>query len=137
MVNSRCVEGLSTGIRPVSAMATNIRANKANTKEGLSTKPSFKTWAIAPDKLVVEAVMVSVKIAINMAGSAIEEMVISLDEPMPPNAVPISNPAKARKKRAKAKKPTITITSALAEVGRSTAINGTTVAANTVAENII
>ena len=74
--------------------------------------------------------------AINMAGSANEEMVISLDEPMPPNAVPMSKPAKARKNRANAKKPTITITSALAEVGRSTTTNGTTVAARAVAENI-
>ena len=81
--------------------------------------------------------MVRVKMAINIAGSANEEIVISLDEPIPPNAVPISNPANARKKRAKAKKPTITITSALAEVGRSTAINGTTLAASTVAENMM
>ena len=38
---------------------------------------------------------------------------------MPPKAVPMSMPARARKKRASAKKPTSTMTSAIAAVGKS------------------
>jgi len=54
-----------------------------------------------------------------MAGSANEEIVISLDEPMPPNAgtnIPVRlMPEKSGQRQ---KNPSITMTSALADVGK-------------------
>ena len=84
------------------------------------------------DKLVLEAFMASVKKAISRAGSAREEIVTSRDEPMPPKAVPISIPAKDRKKRVRARNPTSTMTSARAAVGICTENIGTIEVATTV-----
>jgi len=84
------------------------------------------------DRLVLEAFMARVKKAISSAGSAREEIVTSLDEPMPPNAVPTSMPARDRKKRVRARNPTSTMTSARAAVGIWTEKTGTIEAATTV-----
>ncbi|CAL7960316.1 conserved hypothetical protein [Gammaproteobacteria bacterium] len=77
-------------------------------------------------KLVLIAVIATAKNTINKAGSAIVEINISREEPMPPKAVPVSMPASAKKNRAKANKPTMTITSAIAVVGVFIISNGTT-----------
>ncbi len=54
---------------------------------------------------------------------------------MPPKAVPASRAARAWKKRARAKNPTRTMTSAIALVGRWVAARGTTEAARVAAPN--
>ena len=90
-------------------------------------------WPITVERLVLPATIARVNTAISMAGSASAERVISRELPMPPKAVPTSMPARARKKRARAKKPASTMTSAMAAVGRLTASNGTTAAASRVA----
>ena len=46
------------------------------------------------------AISASVNTIISIAGSASEAIMTSRLEPMPPNAVPTSSPASARKKRA-------------------------------------
>ena len=61
------------------------------------------------------------------------ETIISREAPIPPKAVPMSRPASAVKKRASAKKPTSTITSAIAAEGRCTVMSGTTAAASSIA----
>ena len=52
------------------------------------------------DNCVEPAISASVNTIINIAGSASEAIIISRLEPMPPNEVPTSRPASARKKRA-------------------------------------
>ena len=49
---------------------------------------------------VEPATSASVNMIISIAGSASEAIITSRLEPMPPNAVPTSRPASARKKRA-------------------------------------
>ena len=92
-------------------------------------------YSVAIERLVVAAVIDSVNTAISIAGSASAETIISREAPMPPKAVPMSRPANAVKKRASAKKPTSTMTSAIAAVGRRTATSGTTAAASSMAPN--
>ena len=79
--------------------------------------------------------MVMVKTAVSMAGSASAEIIISREEPMPPNAVPTSSPASARKNRARARKPASTTTSATAALGRPVASEGSVAVAIQVAPN--
>ena len=52
------------------------------------------------DSWVVPATSATVKTMSSMAGSASDAIIISRDDPMPPNAVPTSMPASARVKRA-------------------------------------
>ncbi len=100
MVSSRCVAGLSTGMRAFSAIATMMRANSASPSE--TRKPtSFDAMNAATVVSWVEpAINASVNTAISMAGSASEAIITSRLEPMPPKLVPTSRPASARKKRA-------------------------------------
>ena len=48
---------------------------------------------------VVPAISATVNATSSIAGSASEAIIISRDEPIPPNAVPTSMPASARAKR--------------------------------------
>ncbi len=120
MVSSRCVAGLSTGTLPVSARAIRMKDKSANTSDGLSIAcPPWAMTMVIWDRDVDLLTSDTANTAISMAGSASEAMVISLLEPMPPKAVPISMPANAVKNRAMANSATSTITSAIAESGRS------------------
>lgn len=111
---------MSTGILPVSARAIKIKASSAKAIEGLNTDwPLMITCAICEREVDLLARDI-VKIAISIAGSASDAIVISRLDPMPPKAVPISIPASAVKNRAIAKSATITMTSAVAARGRST-----------------
>ena len=108
MVSSRCVAGLSTGMRPVSASSTMNSAANASTCAGLS---SFQVGALRGSatiwlRSVEPAVMATVKIASISAGSAMAAMVISRLLPMPPNALAGSSPPSARKNRPRASSPT-------------------------------
>ena len=100
MVSSRCVAGLSTGMRAFSAIATIISENSArpsdtrNPTSGEIMKPAmFESW-------VEPATSATANTIISMAGSAREAIITSRLVPMPPKAVPMSMPASARKKRA-------------------------------------
>ena len=100
MVSSRCVAGLSTGMRAFSAIATMISAISARPSEtrrptcGDSMKPAMvESW-------VEPAISASVNTIMIIAGSASEAIITSRLEPMPPKLVPTSMPASARKKRA-------------------------------------
>ena len=72
---------------------------------------------------------------ISIAGSASEPIIISRLAPMPPNAVPTSMPARARKKRALPSSATIAIRSADQENSRPLPKVGTSAAATQVAAN--
>src|ERR1039458_225507 len=100
IVNSRWVAGLSTGIRPVSAMRTRKRAAKASIWAGARKCQVVEVATLAISERLVElAPMATVKTASIMAGSARAAMVISRELPRPPKELPVSNPARARKKR--------------------------------------
>jgi len=62
-------------------------------------------------KLVELTVKATVKIESIMAGSAIEDTIISLLPPIPPNALPVSSEVKTRKNLARANKYIISIIS--------------------------
>ena len=64
---------------------------------------------------VVPATSATVKAISSIAGSASEEIIISRDDPMPPNAVPTSMPASASANRAVAMIATTAIRSAAQE----------------------
>ena len=84
MVSSRCVAGLSTGIRPVSASSTMNIAMKASAWDG-SRNFQPGSWLARTIwlRLVEPAEMARVKMASIIAGSAMAERVISRLLPMP------------------------------------------------------
>ena len=100
MVSSRWVAGLSTGMRPVSAISTRNSAAKASIWAGARKRHVVPIAALAiSERLVESAPMATVKMASIMAGSASAEMVISRLLPRPPKELPVSSPPSARKKR--------------------------------------
>jgi hypothetical protein len=72
------------------------------------------------------------KMAISIAGSESDAIIISRLDPMPPNAVPMSMPASAVKNRAMVKSATKAMTSAVRDSGRSVVIMGMIPPASTV-----
>ena len=100
MVSSKCVAGLSTGMRPVSASNTMNMAVKASAWDG-SRNFHPGPWLARTIwlRLVEPAAMATVKMASIIAGSAMAEMVISRLLPIPPNALAGSSPPRARKNR--------------------------------------
>ena len=102
IVSSRCVDGLSTGNRPVSASATIKNEKNARRCPGLSSNSGSETdRLIISPRPVLPARNAIAKIAIITVGSASAATAISLLDPMPPNELPASRPASARKKVAR------------------------------------
>src|ERR1035441_9193197 len=100
MVSSRWVSGLSTGIRPVSAISTSASAANANICAGARKRQFCPMAAPAISVRPVEpAPMATVKMASIIAGSARAEMVISRLLPRPPKELPPSNPLSASTQR--------------------------------------
>src|SRR5579875_2661198 len=97
MVSSRWVDGLSTGIRPVSAITTITSATRARSRSGLAAHPGWATVAATmPGRLEVPAWIDRARMATSRAGSANAPMVMARLEPRPPNAVPASRPPRAK-----------------------------------------
>ncbi len=99
MVSSRWVAGLSIGMRPFSAMATNTKANSASASDTRRPTGASIICAAMVESCVVPASRATVNTTSSMTGSASEAISISRDEPMPPNEVPTSIPASASAKR--------------------------------------
>ena len=99
MVSSRCVAGLSIGMRPFSAIATMMSAMRASPSE--TRRPTSRSHEGGDGGSWVEpATSAKVNTIMIIAGSASEAIIISRLDPMPPKLVPTSRPASARKKRA-------------------------------------
>ena len=132
MVSSRCVAGLSTGMRAFSAIATMMSATRASASEmlrpawGPSMKEEIEESSVEPAKRE------SVNTAISIAGSASVANIISRLDPMPPKLVPTSSPASASMKRAVPSSATMTMRSAAAPSARPVAKVGTRAAATQV-----
>src|SRR5260370_9243953 len=85
MVNSRCVAGLSTGMRPVSAISTMNIAAKASICDGARNFQLWLTATLAISLKFVElAAKATGKIASIMAVPAIPQLVVVLGVPGPP-----------------------------------------------------
>ncbi len=136
MVSSRCVAGLSTGMRAFSAMATMTNATSAMPSEIRRPTLAVSMCSAMVDSWVDPATSARVKTMMIMAGSAREAIITSRLEPMPPKLVPTSIPARARKKRAPARRATMAIRSAVQLNCRPVAKVGTRAAATQVAAKI-
>jgi len=118
MVSSRCVAGLSIGMRAFSATATQIKASNPRPSETRNPTGAWVNSSAMVDSWVVPATSAIVNTIRIMAGSASEAISISRDDPIPPNAVPTSMPASASANRAVPMSATITIRSADQENSR-------------------
>ena len=128
MVSSRCVEGLSTGIRAFSASSTMVNATAVKARLGLSAKDCADRRSAIRGRAVVAQVSDTTKITTSNAGSARNPIIISRRAPNVPNAVPTSIAAKAKNTRAVARRPTSAIASACV-IGKRVASEGMTAAA--------
>src|SRR3989442_2399710 len=99
MVSSRCVAGLSTGSRPVSASMTMKNAANASRWAGLATSHGSppKPSTMRPTSMS-SARSASANTATMTVGSASPAPATSRLAPTAPNAQPTSSPASARKK---------------------------------------
>src|SRR5260370_19364335 len=112
-------------MRPVSAINTMKSPENASICDGDRNLQLWLTADLAISLRSVElARRATVKIARIMAGSAIAETVISRLLPRPPNELPVSRPARARKKRPSAKRYTAAITPPKRLRGASVAVMG-------------
>src|SRR3972149_6261764 len=93
-------------------MSTMAKAINAKKSEGFNRRTLLcaRVFVILL-KLVESDVKATVKRESIIAGSAIVETIISLLPPIPPNALPVSSEVSTRKKRARANKYMIRITS--------------------------
>ena len=112
MVNSRCVAGLSIGIRPFSAIAIIISETSAIASDTRKPTTDVCMNVEIAERSVERATRETVKTTVMKAGSAREAIMTSRLEPMPPKDVPTSMPPRAKKKRPVASKPTMAIKSA-------------------------
>ncbi len=110
IVSSRCVAGLSTGMRAFSAIATITSATSAIASDTRSPTPPCMN-AATEESCVEPASSETVNAIISIAGSASDEIIISRLEPMPPKLVPTSRPASASMNRALPRSATIAIRS--------------------------
>ena len=111
IVSSRCVAGLSTGMRAFSASATMMSATSASPSETRKVTCASMKSATA-ESCVEPATRATVNTIMIMAGSASEANIISRLEPMPPKLVPTSMPTRARKNLAEPSSAVIAIRSA-------------------------
>jgi hypothetical protein len=112
IVSSRCVAGLSTGTRPVSARATTKNATRAiKCGGGAVMMPSISAvlWTMVL-RLVEPAVSAMAKMDSIMAGSASVATMASRLLPIPPKADPASKPARIKKNVPRAKRYTKAMT---------------------------
>src|SRR5215467_1036268 len=124
-------------MRAFSATATNRNANNPSASDTLKpTDPVEKRVATA-DSWVVPATSATVNTMSSIAGSANDAIIISREEPMPPNAVPTSMPASASVKRAVPRRATMAMRSADQENNRPVAYDGTSAAATQVAAKMV
>ena len=137
MVSSRCVAGLSTGMRAFSATATASKATAAKPSD--TRNPSAPSWKmpVITSRFVVPARMAKISATKTKAGSASAAKAISRVAPKPPKAVPTSIPASAMAKRDSANSPAISSKSAKGANTMPRAKLGTKVAANTAAASAI
>ncbi len=136
MVSSRCVAGLSTGMRAFSAIATMISAISASPSDTRRPTSGEAMKAAMVESWVEPAISASVNTIIIIAGSASEAIITSRLEPMPPKLVPTSMPASARKKRALPSSAMMAMRSAVQLNSRPVAKVGTSAAATQVAAKI-
>ena len=136
MVSSRCVAGLSTGMRAFSASATMTSAISDSASDTRTPNGSAMKKSATPASRVVPAAMASVSTISIMAGSASVAIIISRDEPMPPKLVPTSMPASASRARAAPSSATSATTSAAQLNIRPEAKLGTRAAATQVSAKI-
>ncbi len=100
MVSSRWVAGLSIGMRAFSAIADeDEREQRETERDAQADRTGGSMCAAMLESCVVPATSATVKTISSIAGSASEAIIISRDEPMPPNAVPTSMPASASANR--------------------------------------
>src|SRR2546422_3193961 len=98
MVSSRWVAGLSTGSRPVSASITMKNAANARRCAGFkASQGSCPKRSTTRPRSMVSARSASANTATMTVGSASAATATARLAPMPPNALPTSSPASARK----------------------------------------
>ena len=131
IVSSRCVAGLSTGMRAFSASSTSVNATAVNARLGYSAIACVASRSEIAGSAVVAEISDATKITISSAGSARKPTIISRRAPSVPNAVPTSIAASDRNTRAVANSPTSAMASA-AGVSGSVLIDGMIAAATTI-----
>ncbi len=133
MVSSRCVAGLSTGMRAFSASSTIVKATAVNARLGYRAGACTARRSAISGSAVVAEISDATKMIISSAGSARKPTIISRRAPSVPKAVPMSIAASDMKTRAIANRPTSAIASAAERNGRPVPIEGITAAAATIA----
>ena len=128
IVSSRCVAGLSTGMRAFSASRTIVKATPVNARLGYRPSACVARRSEITGSAVLPAMSEATNMTISSAGSARNPTIISRRAPSEPNAVPTSIAASDMKTRAVAKSPTRAIASAARENGRRVLIEGMTAA---------
>ena len=112
MVNSRCVAGLSTGMRAFSASNTIVNATAVKARLGIE-RERLRGKAFGDDRQCGGGeVSDTTKITTSSAGSARKPIIISRRAPSVPKAVPTSIAARDTNTRAVASRPTSAIASA-------------------------
>src|SRR6266852_8569293 len=136
MVSSRCVDGLSTGSRPVSAsVTTNNAANASRWPGPRAAAGSEIVRAAICEKLVDPALSANATIDNATVGSVSATTVISRLAPMPPNGDPVSSPASARKNVPSSNRYTAANTSPTTKGPAGTMTSGTSEATMTLVPN--
>ncbi len=135
MVSSRCVAGLSMGMRAFSASSTMVNATPVNARLG----DSVSAWVARRSDMTGSAVVMEIseatKITISSAGSARNPTIISRRAPMLPKAVPMSIAASDMNTRAVANSPTSAMASAAVPNGSRVLTEGMMAAATTIVPN--
>ena len=119
IVSSRCVAGLSTGMRAFSASSTSVNATAVNARLGYSPIACVASRPEITGSAVVAEISEATKITISSAGSARKPTIISRRAPSVPNAVPTSIAASDMNTRAVANSPTSAMASAAGERKRA------------------
>ena len=132
MVSSRCVAGLSTGMRAFSASSTIVNATAVKARLGYSASDCVASSSEICGSAVVALISEATKMTISSAGSARKPIIISRRAPSVPKAVPTSIAASDTNTRAVANRPTSAMASAARVNGRRVAIEGMIAAAVTI-----
>src|SRR5208282_4715980 len=100
MVSSRCVSGLSTGMREVSTIRIMKSEMPSRIRVGVMAVPAAAATETMSKMLRDLKTKASAAKTIIVVGSMTADMLISRELPMPPNALPASRPHTAMKNRA-------------------------------------
>ena len=133
IVSSRCVAGLSTGMRAFSANSTIVKATAVNARLGYRAGACVASRSAMSGSAVVAEMSEATKMTMSSAGSARNPTIISRRAPSVPNAVPMSMAASDMNTRATASSPTRAIASAAVVNGSPVPIDGMIAAAATMA----